>query len=63
VVSGGACGVGRRGILLGDDAQAVTLNVVMYISVNKKILPSVLTKIDNGKMSISVYGNVYSMRT
>jgi len=48
VVNGGAFGVGRRGILLYDSSQAVTLNIVLYISVNKEhmnILLSVFTKI------------------
>lgn len=54
MVNGGTFGVGRREILLDDDSQAVTLNIVLYISANKKILPSIFTKIDNGKISMSV---------
>jgi len=33
VVNGGAFDVGRRGILLGEDPQAVTLNIVLYFDV------------------------------
>jgi hypothetical protein len=50
VVNGGAFGVGRGGKLLGDNSQTITLNSALYISVNKTILSSVFTKIDNGKM-------------
>ena len=38
-------------------------SIVLYITVNKKVLPSVFTNTDNGKMSVSVFENVYSMRT